>query len=121
MFSSIRGTKDILPKDQKYWDYFKRHAFKQADIYGFERIETPTFETTDLFLRGIGMGTDIVTKETYSFLDRGLFHANAGYSKQGINFSGLLPKNNPDHARAVAREVNKFLKMLQESYPKKLE
>ena len=54
MFSSIRGTKDILPKDQKYWDYFKNEAFKQSAIYGFERIDTPTFEMTDLFLRGIG-------------------------------------------------------------------
>ena len=71
MFNLIRGTKDILPQDQKYWDYFKDNAFKLADIYGFERIDTPTFEMTDLFLRGIGIGTDIVNKETYTFLDRG--------------------------------------------------
>jgi len=71
MFNLIRGTKDILPQDQKYWDYFKDNAFELADIYGFERIDTPTFEMTDLFLRGIGIGTDIVNKETYTFLDRG--------------------------------------------------
>tara|TARA_B100000959_G_C14994655_1_gene629671 strand:+ start:5247 stop:6509 length:1263 start_codon:yes stop_codon:yes gene_type:complete len=71
MFKSIRGTKDILPNDQKYWEYFKNHAFDLANIFGFKRIDTPTFESTDLFLRGIGLGTDIVTKETYSFVDRG--------------------------------------------------
>ena len=71
MFKSIRGTKDILPNDQKYWEYFKNHAFDLANIFGFKRIDTPTFESTDLFLRGIGLETDIVTKETYSFVDRG--------------------------------------------------
>lgn len=48
----------------------------------------------------------------YSFLDRGFLHANAGYSKHGINFSSLFPKNNPDHAQAVALKVNEFLDML---------
>ena len=67
MFKSIRGTKDILPSDQKYWEYFKSHAFDLANTFGFKRIDTPTFESTDLFLRGIGLETDIVTKETYSF------------------------------------------------------
>ena len=71
MFKSIRGTKDILPNDQKYWEYFKSHAFDLANTFGFKRIDTPTFESTDLFLRGIGLETDIVTKETYSFTDRG--------------------------------------------------
>ena len=71
MFKSIRGTKDILPSEQKYWEYFKTNAFDLASIFGFKRIDTPTFESTDLFLRGIGLDTDIVTKETYSFTDRG--------------------------------------------------
>jgi len=48
----------------------------------------------------------------YSFLDRGFLHANAGYSKHGIDFPGLFPKNHPDHAHVVAREVNEFLEML---------
>ena len=71
MFKTIRGTKDILPNEQKYWEYFKTHAFDLANTFGFKRIDTPTFESTDLFLRGIGLETDIVTKETYSFTDRG--------------------------------------------------
>ena len=71
MFKSIRGTKDILPNEQKYWEYFKTNAFDLSSIFGFKRIDTPTFESTDLFLRGIGLDTDIVTKETYSFTDRG--------------------------------------------------
>ena len=47
----------------------------------------------------------------YSFLDRGFLHANAGYSKVGIDFLGLFPKNNPDHAQSVARQVNEFLEL----------
>lgn len=48
----------------------------------------------------------------YSFLDRGFLHANAGYSKRGIDFPGLFPKNLPDHAHFVARQVNEFLELL---------
>ena len=43
MFKSIRGTKDILPNDQKYWEYFKNHAFDLANTFGFKRVDTPTF------------------------------------------------------------------------------
>tara|TARA_B100000700_G_scaffold136064_1_gene152022 strand:+ start:17222 stop:18493 length:1272 start_codon:yes stop_codon:yes gene_type:complete len=102
MFSSIRGTKDILPKDQKFWDYFKNEAFKQSSIYGFERIDTPTFEMTDLFLRGIGIGTDIVTKETYSFIDR------------GENNITLRPEGTASVCRAYIQNA-----MYTESQPKK--
>ncbi len=71
MFNRPRGTQDILPEDQTYWDYVRRTATEVAAEFGYGRIETPLFESTDLFQRGVGDETDIVQKEMYSFADNG--------------------------------------------------
>jgi histidyl-tRNA synthetase len=65
------GTLDILPEDQHYWDHVRARARHLAELAGFERIDVPIFEATELFARGVGEGTDIVDKEMYSFTDRG--------------------------------------------------
>lgn len=70
-FSTPRGTQDILPADWPYWCFVMEHAQKVADIFGYRRIETPTFGETELFARTTGEGTDIVEKEMYSFTDQG--------------------------------------------------
>ena len=70
-FQAPRGTSDILPSEQKYWRLFEDKASELADIFGYERIDTPTFEDADLFVRGTGESTDIIEKETYTFEDRG--------------------------------------------------
>jgi histidyl-tRNA synthetase len=62
---------DILPQEQAYWRYIEQKASAICSLYGYERIDTPTFENTKLFARGIGDGTDIVEKEMYSFKDKG--------------------------------------------------
>ncbi|MFH1736638.1 MAG: histidine--tRNA ligase [Actinomycetota bacterium] len=66
-----KGTKDVLPDEAE-----KREAFLEAvrgvyARYGYRRIDTPVFESEQLFARGIGEGTDIVNKEMYSFEDKG--------------------------------------------------
>ena len=66
-----RGTSDILPEDQKYWEYVQNIFSKISIKYGFDRIETPVIEQSNLFTRGVGEFTDIVQKETYTFNDRG--------------------------------------------------
>src|ERR1700682_4346751 len=66
-----RGTQDLLPADQPYWEALEAAAKEQAGRFGYQRIETPIFETTDLFVRGVGEGTDIVSKEMFTFSDRG--------------------------------------------------
>jgi histidyl-tRNA synthetase len=66
-----RGTQDLLPADQPYWETLEAAAEDQASRFGFQRIETPVFESTDLFVRGVGEGTDIVSKEMFTFSDRG--------------------------------------------------
>ena len=65
------GTLDTLPEDQSYWYHVRARARRLAELNGFERIDVPIFEATELFARGVGAGTDIVDKEMYSFADKG--------------------------------------------------
>lgn len=65
------GTLDTLPEDQHYWYHVRARARHLAEQTGFERIDVPIFEATELFARGVGEGTDIVDKEMYSFADKG--------------------------------------------------
>lgn len=66
MYKAPRGTQDILPQDQPYWTYVRHEAAHICRLYGYERIDTPVFEETDLFLRSVGEGTDIVEKQMYT-------------------------------------------------------
>src|SRR5437660_7966295 len=85
----VRGTQDLLP------DMARRHrlvgdtARAQSELYGFAEIATPIFEFTEVFARPIGETTDIVSKEMYSFTDRG-----------GENVT-LRPENTAGVVRAV--------------------
>ncbi|MCK5577177.1 MAG: histidine--tRNA ligase [Dehalococcoidales bacterium] len=71
MYQAPRGTRDILPQEQAHWRYIEHKAEVVAQLYGYGRIDTPTFEDTGLFSRSVGEGTDIVQKEMYTFEDRG--------------------------------------------------
>ena len=66
-----RGTKDILPDQSWKWIQLENKIRELCKLYGYDEIRTPTFEHTELFLRGIGEGTDVVDKEMYTFTDRG--------------------------------------------------
>lgn len=71
MYQAPRGTVDILPEEQPYWQYIISRAETICQRYGYERIETPIFEDASLFRRGVGEDTDIVEKEMYVFNDLG--------------------------------------------------
>ena len=71
MYQAPRGTQDVLPEDEKYWRYVEDTASRLAESFGYQRMRTPTFEDTSLFVRGVGESTDIVTKEMYTFQDKG--------------------------------------------------
>ena len=71
MINIPKGTKDMLPQDAYKWHYVEDVARKTAAKFGFKEIRTPMFEHTELFLRGVGETTDIVTKEMYTFEDKG--------------------------------------------------
>ncbi len=71
MYQAPRGTADILPEEQPYWHYVRQKAANICQLYGYERIDSPIFEDTGLFVRSVGQGTDIVEKEMYTFTDKG--------------------------------------------------
>jgi histidyl-tRNA synthetase len=71
LYKAPRGTSDILTEDQVYWQYILQKADLITRLYGYKRIDTPVFEETGLFTRGVGEETDIVQKEMYTFEDRG--------------------------------------------------
>lgn len=68
---AVRGTKDILPDDSPRWQHVEAKLRRVAAQFGFEEIRPPMFESTELFARGIGEATDVVSKEMYTFLDMG--------------------------------------------------
>lgn len=71
MFIKVpKGTQDILPEDISKWYYIENVIKETLNKYGYKEIRTPLFEYTDLFVRGIGESTDIVTKEMFTFPDR---------------------------------------------------
>src|SRR5205809_5321812 len=65
-----KGTQDILPPDSPRWQAVERIAREVAALYHFDELRTPIFEHSELFHRGVGETTDIVSKETYTFADR---------------------------------------------------
>ncbi len=71
MINIPKGTKDVLPQDSYKWQYVEGAAREVAELFCLKEIRTPTFEHTELFQRGVGDTTDIVTKEMYTFKDKG--------------------------------------------------
>jgi histidyl-tRNA synthetase len=67
---SVKGTHDILPDEVFAWHRVEAAAREVFARYGYREIRTPIFEETELFARGIGAETDIVSKEMYTFADR---------------------------------------------------
>jgi histidyl-tRNA synthetase len=66
-----RGTADVYPPQSERWQSLEARIHQIARRFGYGEIRTPTFESTELFVRGVGDATDIVEKEMYSFTDRG--------------------------------------------------
>ncbi len=71
MINIPKGTKDVLPSESYKWHYVENMAKEVAKTFAVKEIRTPTFEHTELFLRGVGDTTDIVNKEMYTFEDKG--------------------------------------------------
>ena len=69
--NAIKGTKDILPDEVWKWQKLETETRLVFERYGYREIRTPVFEATELFIKGTGSTTDIVTKEMYTFVDKG--------------------------------------------------
>lgn len=66
-----RGMRDILPNEQEYWNRVRMVLDKEYPKYGFGRIDIPVLEYSNLFIRSIGKGTDLIDKEIYAFVTKG--------------------------------------------------
>src|SRR5207253_4257604 len=70
MIQAVKGTYDLLPGDIEIWHAIEARLREIFHTYGFGEIRTPILEPTELFVRGVGEETDIVSKEMYTFADR---------------------------------------------------
>src|SRR5208283_5241636 len=68
-FQAIKGTRDLLPPETELWNRVEQTAREVFGTFGFGEIRLPIFEPTELFARSIGLDTEIVAKEMYSFPD----------------------------------------------------
>ncbi len=94
MIKAIRGTRDLLPPDTDRWDFVESCARDVFRAYNFHEIRTPIFEATELFARSVGEETDIVSKEMFSWEDRGRAESDRGQSLT------LRPENTAGVVRA---------------------
>jgi histidyl-tRNA synthetase len=93
-FSAVRGVRDILPPDSALWTRVENAAREIFDSYRFSEIRLPIFEHTELFARSIGVETDVVSKEMYTFPDR---LDVADYPKQALAIAEFMksPQEEP--------------------------
>ena len=80
MIKAVRGTRDLLPPDTALWNFVEAVVRDVFRAYNFQEIRTPIFEATELFARGVGEETDIVSKEMYTWEDRGRAESDKGQS-----------------------------------------
>jgi histidyl-tRNA synthetase len=108
MIKSPRGTRDLLPPDTALWNFVEAAVRDVFRAYNFHEIRTPIFESTELFARGVGEETDIVSKEMFTWEDRGRAQSDKGQSLT------LRPENTAGIVRAYIehklweRGLNKF-------------
>ena len=94
MIKSPRGTRDLLPPDTALWNFVEDTVRDVFRAYNFHEIRTPIFEATELFSRSVGEETDIVSKEMFTWEDRGRAESDKGQSLT------LRPENTAGIVRA---------------------
>ncbi len=89
-YQAPRGTKDILPKDQPFWQFLRNVSEKTLSGLGFARIDTPHFENIEIFNKGIGEDTDIVSKEMFKLESSGEKEKSATLALRPENTAGIV-------------------------------
>ena len=101
---NAEGTKDLLPEEALFWNSFKQKAFDIFARYGYLPIETPQFEQTELFVRGIGEATDVVSKEMFTAISgENLKRLIDGGSIKNKSRLSLRPEGTAGVVRAVVQ------------------
>ncbi len=106
----VRGTRDLLPPETDLWNSVERTARSVFVRYGFGEIRTPIFEDTQLFARGVGEETDIVSKEMYTWEDRARAESERAQSLT------LRPENTAGVVRAYIEHKLNDTGMLQKLF-----
>jgi histidyl-tRNA synthetase len=94
MIKAVRGTRDLLPPETALWNFVESAVRDVFRAYNFQEIRTPIFESTELFARGVGEDTDIVSKEMFTWEDHGRAESDRGQSLT------LRPENTAGVVRA---------------------
>jgi histidyl-tRNA synthetase len=94
MIKAVRGTRDLLPPETALWNFVESTVRDVFRAYNFQEIRTPIFESTELFARGVGEDTDIVSKEMYTWKDQSRAESDKGQSLT------LRPENTAGVVRA---------------------
>lgn len=92
LVQTVRGMKDVLPTEQKYWRHLKKVFNKNAEVNGYARIDTPLVESEKLFIKGTGETSDIVQKE--------MFYVGGKNMDSSEEKMVLRPEGTPGVARA---------------------
>jgi histidyl-tRNA synthetase len=116
-FQAIRGTRDLLPPETELWNRVEQTAHEVFGTYGFGEIRPPIFEPTELFARSIGLDTDVVGKEMYTFEDHDfveLERLRAQIFEQEFDLKG------PAELGIFLGRIDKFTEGLRNGLGKKL-
>ena len=102
-YTKPKGTQDLLPSTARAWEHFLTIAWNIFGIYGYEPIETPLFEKSEVFTRGCGETTDVATKEIFSVFSIGaLKKLQEGSALKADQKLALRPEGTASVVRAIA-------------------
>jgi len=110
MIKAVRGTRDLLPPDTDLWNFVDSRVREVFRRYNYREIRTPIFESTELFARGVGEETDIVSKEMFTWEDKG---RAASEKNQSLT---LRPENTAGVVRAYIEHGLDRTGLLQKLY-----
>jgi histidyl-tRNA synthetase len=104
MIKAVRGTRDLLPPETALWNFVESAVRDVFRAYNFQEIRTPIFESTDLFARGVGEETDIVSKEMFTWVDGERFNEK----KLIAEWLKANKSDDPGHSQAGRVNVETF-------------
>ncbi len=110
MIKAVRGTRDLLPPDTDLWNFVEERVREVFQRFNFHEIRTPVFESTELFARGVGEETDIVSKEMFTWEDRARAQSEKSQSLT------LRPENTAGVVRAYIEHQLDRTGLLQKLY-----
>jgi len=114
-FQAIRGTRDLLPPETALWNRVEQTAHEVFATFGFGEIRLPIFEPTELFARSIGLDTDVVSKEMYTFPDHPLRRLEQ--LREAVKFEGATFWPTDDASLSLfTKALTRFVESLGELF-----